>query len=629
MKGVTSMNRPCKSLASVFLALALAFGACLPVGANPLTRPTILGTNNMVACGHWLAAWAGNDVLANGGNAFDAGVAMVLAQAVLEFDLFGFAGEAQTLVYSAEDRRVYEIDGGMASPKSVDLEWFRKNGLVAIPGDGLLPAGVPAMLDAMVTVLDRWGTISFNDAGKYAYQFAEEGFPMYNSFRNRIRTMEKRFKTEWPTSAEVFLPGDRVPAFGEIFRQPALARTIRRLMDAEMRAIKAGANRHEALRAVRDLFYKGEIAEEIVKFQAENEFLDDTGKKHRGNLTMDDFRSYQAKIREPWTVNYRGYDVYKCGPNTQGPVFLQQLNLLENFNLKSLQPGGADFWHLVTETAKLAHADRDKYYGDPDFVYVPKAGLLAKEYARERVKLISLEKARNEHTPGDPFRYDARTAAPKPTAVAKADLPQANANLYQAAHANDTTGTRAVDRYGNMFTCTPSGGWFTSSPIIPNLGFVLGTRLQMFHLNDPDAANAYRPGARPCTSLTPTLVLKDEKPFAVFGTPGGDNQDQYTLQTFLFLIEYGMEVQTAIDQPKTTSYNFPSLFYPYTQRLGEIGVNDFMPKEITDELARRGHKIRPLKGFTDATSMIVIDQRTGILHGGASPARDKQYVIGW
>lgn len=622
------MKHPFRSLASLILTLALVLGAAFPALANPLTRPTILGTDHMVACGHWLAAYAGNEVLAKGGNAFDAGVAMVLAQSVLEFNLFGFAGEAQTLIYSAEDKKVYEIDGGMAAPKGVDIEWFKQNDIVAIPGDGLLAAGVPAMLDAMVTVLDRWGTITFQDAAKYAYKLAEEGFPMYNSFRDSIISMEKRFKAEWPTSAEVFLPDGKVPDFGQIFRQPALARTIKRLMDAEAAAIKAGKNRHESLMAVRDLFYKGEIAEEIVRFQAENEFLDDSGQKHRGNLTMDDFRAYSAKVREPWTVNYRGYDVYKSGPNTQGPVFLQQLNLLENFDLKSLKPGGADFWHIITETAKLAHADRDKYYGDPDFVYVPKTGLLSKEYAKERVKLISLEKARNEHTPGDPFAFDVKKgSAAAPSAVAKADLPAAPG--YQDLHANDTTGTRAVDKYGNMFTSTPSGGWFTSSPIIPELGFVLGTRLQMFHLDDPEAANAFRPGARPCTSLSPTLVMKDGKPFAVFGTPGGDNQDQYTLQSFLFLVEYGMEVQTAIDQPKTTTYNFPSLFYPYTQRLGQIGANDFMPKEVIDELTRRGHKVNMMKGFTDATSMIVIDPETGVLHGGASPARDKQYVIGW
>lgn len=601
--------------------------------ANPMTRPELLGTHHMVATGHWLATYAGNQILENGGNAFDAGVTEVLAQSVLETNLFGFAGEAQTLIYSARDNKVYEIDGGMALPKSVDVNWFKKNEIEAIPGDGLLAAGVPAMLDAMVTVLDKWGTISFNEAAIYAYKFAKEGFPMYNSFRDSIVRMEKRFRAEWPSSAAVYLPDGKVPDYGSVFRQPDLANTIKRLMDAETAALRAGKSRHEALMAVRDLFYKGDIAEEIVKFQAENEFLDNTGKKHHGNLTMDDFTAYSAKIREPWHTNYRGYEVYKSGPNTQGPVFLEQLNLLENFNLKAMKPGGADFWHVWIETAKLAHADRDKYYGDSDFVYVPKQGLLSKDYAKERVQLISMDKARNLHTPGDPYKYDTKQSAAiaTPVQVAKADLgytPE-SAAAYQAMHANDTTGTRAVDRAGNMFTVTPSGGWFTSSPIVPGLGFMLGSRAQMAHVDDPSAANAYHPGARPTTSLSPTLVMKDGKPFAVFGTPGGDDQDQYTLQSFLFFVEYGMETQSAIDEPKITTKNFPSLFYPYTQLLGTISVNDRVSKEVIDELTKRGHKVKTTKGFTDATSMIVIDPTTGVLRCGVSPARDKQYAIGW
>ncbi|HHY46227.1 MAG TPA: gamma-glutamyltransferase family protein [Firmicutes bacterium] len=601
--------------------------------ANPLTRPTILGTHHMVACGHWLAAYTGNRILEKGGNAFDAGAAMVLAQAVLEFDLFGLGGEVPILIYSARDKKVYSIDGNMAAPKGVDFQWFVDRGITAIPGDGLLPAGVPAVVDAVVTLLDKWGTMSFTEVAADAIHYAEDGFPMYNSFRNNIIRMEERFREEWPTSAAVFLPGGRVPDFGEIFVQKDLARTLKRLVEAEQKALAEGKSRSEALKAVRDRFYKGDIAEEIVKFQAENAFKDDTGEAHTGNLTLEDFASYSAKIREPWSVNYKGYEVYKCGPWTQGPVFLQQLNLLENFDLKSLGYNTADYWHIITETAKLAHADKDKYYGDPDFIYVPKEGLLSKEYAKERAKLIDMKKARNEHTPGDPFPFEGKKAMEEDiTRVAQ------NANNYseQAAlaymdvNAHDTTGTRAIDKDGNMFSATPSGGWFTSSPIIPGLGFVLGTRGQMFHLTDPDAAKAYRPGARPCTSLTPTLVLKDGKPFAVFGTPGGDTQDQYTLQTFLNVVEFGMEIQSAIDGPKAVTYNFPSLFYPYTQRLGAMSVSPGVPQDVVDELARRGHKISYLKEtFTDATTMIVIDPETGVLHGGASPARDKQYVIGW
>lgn len=619
----------------VLFAVALAMLA-LPVGvhANDMTRPTLLGTEHMVACGHWLAAYTGNRILDQGGNAFDAGAAMVLAQSVLEFNLFGFGGEAPILIYSAEEAKVYSIDGNMASPKSVDFQWFIDNDIAAIPGDGLLPAGVPAMVDAVITMLDRWGTMSFSQVAEDAYRYAHEGFPMYNSFLSSIRSMEKRFRTEWPSSAQVFLPDGSAPKFGEIFVQKDLADTIARLMQTEADALAAGSTRSEALKAVRDRFYKGDIAEAIVKFQAENAFMDDSGVAHTGNLTMDDFVSYTAKLRDPWMVDYKGYQVYKCGPWTQGPVFLQQLNLLEKFDLNALGYNSADYWHVIIETAKLAHADKDRFYGDPEFFYVPKEGLLSKDYADERVKLISMSQARNQHTPGDPTPWDGQRAESLSpgalgTVVAlRPDLADAYAE-YASLNMHDTTGTRAIDKHGNMFSATPSGGWFTSSPIIPGLGFVLGTRGQMFHLTDVDAPTAYRPGARPCTTLTPTLVLKDGRPFAVFGTPGGDTQDQYTLQTFLNTVEFGMEVQTAIDAPKGVSYNFPSLFYPYTQRLGAMAVNVGVPQEAVDELNKRGHKATYIKGaFSDATTMIMVHPDTGVLHGGASPARDKQYVIG-
>ncbi|MCR4424896.1 MAG: gamma-glutamyltransferase family protein [Firmicutes bacterium] len=619
--------------AMILVAVLGMFTVSAPITASDMTRPTILGTHHMVACGHWLATYTGNRILERGGNAFDAGAAMVLAQSVLENNLFGFGGEVPILIYSAKDRQVYSIDGNMASPKSVDFDWFIEQGIAAIPGDGLLPAGVPAVLDALILLLDKWGTMSFSEVCHDAWLYASEGFPMYNSVRNSIISMEKRFRTEWPSSAEVYLPGGRVPDFGEIFYQKDLARTFERLMEAEQAALVAGKTRSEALRAVRDRFYLGDIAEEIVKFQKENAFMDDTGTPHTGNLTMEDFTSYSAKLREPWMVNYRGYEVYKCGPWTQGPVFLQQLNLLENFDLKALKYNTAHYWHVIIETAKLAHADKDRYYGDPDFVYVPKEGLLSKEYARERVKLIDMGKALNEHIPGDPSPWDGKKGWIPPTTTIASDAnlqPVEVAADYMNLHVHDTTGTRAVDKDGNMFSATPSGGWFTSSPLIPGLGFMLGTRGQMFHLTDPKAPTAYYPGARPCTTLTPTLVLKDGKPFAVFGTPGGDTQDQYTLQTFINVAEFGMEVQSAIDGPKAVSYNFPSLFYPYTQRLGAMAVNRGVPQEVVDELNNRGHKCTYISGtFSDATTMIMKHPETGVLHGGASPARDKQYVIGW
>ncbi|MFA5027964.1 MAG: gamma-glutamyltransferase family protein, partial [Candidatus Methylomirabilota bacterium] len=536
---------------SMLLVLVSLFLLPIATSASDLTRPTILGREGMVACGHWLAANAGADILKKGGNAFDAGVATVLAQSVLEFDLFGFGGEVPTLLYVAKDKKVFSVDGNMAAPKGVDIDWFQKNNILMIPGDGLLPAGVPAAVDALVTILDKWGTRSFAEVATDAIRLADEGFPMYHSFRNRIISMEKKFRADYPSSVANFMPNGRIPAYGEIFTQKDLAGTMRKLVEAEQRAQAAGKTRSEALKAVRDRFYKGDIAEAIVKFQKENKFKDDTGQAHAGNLSLEDFQTYSAKLREPWSVNFMGYEVYKHGPWTQGPVFLQSLNILENFDLKAMKQNTADYLHVWLEAAKLAHADRHQYYGDPEFVEVPKQGLLSKEYAKERAKLIDMKKASAEFIPGDAWKYNDTPKPAKKVSYTARDWMEG------------TTGTRVLDKQGNLFSATPSGGWFWASPVIPGLGFVLGTRGQMFDVDTKDSPRAYQPGKRPTTTLSPTLVLKEGKPFAILGTPGGDDQDQVTQQSLLNLIVFGQEVQSAIDAPKVVTKHFPSLFFPH------------------------------------------------------------------
>ena len=601
----------------VALVFLIGFALHAPSYASDLTRPTIMGTNGMVSCGHWLATEIGVEMLKKGGNAFDAGVATVLAQSVLEFDLFGLGGEVPTLLYVAKDKKVYSVDGNTATTKSINFEWFEKNGIQMIPGDGLLPAGVPAAVDALVFMLDKWGTKSFADVSAGAIRLADKGFPMYHSFRNNIINTEKRFREEWPGSAAVFLPDGKVPNFGQIFVQKELANTLKKLVQAETRAKKAGKNRSDALKAVRDRFYTGDIAEAIVKFQKENAFKDATGEKHTGLLTMEDFKTYSAKLREPWMVTYGGVEVYKHGPWTQGPVFLQTLNILENFDLKALKHNSADYIHVWIEAAKLAHADRHQYYGDPDFVEVPKVGLLSKEYAKERAKLIDMAKASPDFVPGDAWKFNDKPATKK-------------VGFYPREWTEGTTGTRVVDRNGNLFSATPSGGWFTTSPVIPGLGFVLGTRGQMFDVDKKDSPRAFAPGKRPTTTLTPTLVLKDGKPFAILGTPGGDDQDQVTNQSFLNLVVFGMEVQSAIDAPKVVTKHYPSMFYPHEALPLLMNVNPGIPEDVLNDLRARGHKLNVLKGrFTDATTMIMYNPETGVMYGGASPARDKQYVIGW
>jgi gamma-glutamyltranspeptidase/glutathione hydrolase len=601
----------------LLIVVVLLAGMMSMATASETTRPTIMGTHGMVACGHWLAADAGAAILKKGGNAFDAGVATVLAQQVLENNLAGFGGEVPILIFPAKEGKVYSIDGNMAAP-GVPFEWFQKNDILMIPGDGLLAAGVPPVPDALITLLDRWGTMSFAEVAADAIRLADEGYPMYNSVLSSIKSMEKRFRDEWPSSADVYLPGGKLPKYGEIFVQKDLARTLRRLVEAETNARIAGKNRSEALKAVRDRFYKGDIAAEIVKFNKENAFLDATGKKNKGNLSLEDFAKYSAKIREPWTVNYKGYDVYKCGTWTQGPTYLQTLTILENFDLVGMKLNSADYIHVWIEANKLAHADRHQFYGDPDYVEIPQVGLLSKDYARLRAAQIDMKKASMDMRPGDPWKYNDKQPTKKVSAFSISN------------DVEGTTGTRVVDAQGNMFSATPSGGWFTSSPVIPGLGFMLGSRAQMFDVDDPNSPRAYAPGKRPTTTLSPTLVTKDGKGFCVLGTPGGDDQDQYTNQTLLNVILFGMEVQSAIDAPKVITKHFPSLFYPHTAAPGQMNVNDRIPEAIRTDLTARGHKITLMNGmFTDATTMLVYNPETKVISGGASPARDKQYVIGW
>lgn len=605
------------------------------------TRPTLMGTHGAVACGHYLAAEAGMKIMREGGNAIDAGVAQVLAQSVLEYGMFGFGGEVPTIIYSARDKKVYTISGNMVAPKKATIDWFEKNDVLLIPDDGFLPAGVSAVCDAMVTALDRFGTKKFSEVVEPAIRLANDGYPVFLFMKGRIKVAEKKFRELWPTSAALFLPEGKVPEIGQIFRNPDLARTFTRLANAEREALARGATRSEALKSVRDYFYKGPIAREIVKFQKEFKAPDSTGKAWNGLLEVEDFENYSAKIEEPVSVNYKGYDVYKCGPWTQGPVFLQHLNLLEGYDLKAMGHNSAQYIHTWIETAKLAHADKIRYYGDPDFVKVPIKGLLSKEYAAERRKLVDPYKANNDDRPGDPNPYDKSAMRPSKFSMALLNPPQYNAPLPSIG--SDyffTTGTRAIDAQGNMFSATPSGGWFPSSPNIPGLGFCLGTRAQMFYIKR-DHPKSIAPGKRPSTSLTPTLVLKDGQPFMALGTPGGDQQDQWTLQVFLNIVDFGMDLQEAVDAPKFDSRNFPSLFYPFRANPGVMTIEGRVSADVIKNLQERGHKtvLSPVPAWIpekvdptwtlDYSTVITIDMRTGLIKAGASPRWDTNYAIIW
>ncbi len=580
------------------------------------TRPVIRGRHLVVSCGHYLAALAGMRMHALGGNAIDAGVAMVFAQAVLESQSFGFGGEVPILVYSGRDRRAVAINGNVRAPAAATIEWFRARGITLIPGDGFLPAGVCAVPDALITALDRYGRLTLEQVMAPAIELASGGFPMYEGMLRSLVQHEARFRAEWPTSAALFLPGGALPRIGDTWRNPDLARTFERFVDAERGAASRG--RSAALRAARDTFYCGPIAGEIVAFQRDTTVRDANGTVSPGLLTVDDFAEFETRVESPATINYRGYDVCKCGPWSQGPVFLQQLAMLEGTDLRALGHNSAGYIHVLMETAKLAMADRERYYGDPEFVDVPLAGLLSKSYAAARRELIDPRVASTELRPGDPypFQEDGRRAAP--------------ASVRGRAWDGGTTGARAIDADGNMFSATPSGAWFRSSPIIPGLGFCLGTRGQMFWVDDPAHPAALRPRKRPRTTLSPSLVMRGDRPYMVFGTPGGDQQDQWTLQFFVNVVDFGMDLQDAIDAPSYHTAHMPSSFYPRKSRPGEIVVEGRVPGPVIEELRARGHAVEVVGDWSlNYTTAATFDGERGLVEAAASSRGERNYALGW
>lgn len=592
-------------------ALLISLGSAV-VAAQ--TRPLVMGRNGVVVSGHPLASEAGLQMLRNGGNAVDAGVATVIAQAVTEFDRFGFGGEVPILIHSARDGETVAVNGHGTAPAAATVEWFEQRGIEAIPGDCFLPAVVPAVLDSLIVALDEYGTMTLAEVIAPSIDLAEKGFPAYDSFLRRVRAERGRL-ADWPSSMALFYPGGRMHDVGELFLQKELAKTFRRLVDAET---AAEGDRSAGLQAARDLFYRGEIAEEIVAFQKSFECTDQAGHTSTGLLTTGDFAGYRARIEPPAKTGYRGVDVYKVGFWSQGPVLLQTLNLLEGFDLRSAGHNSPEYIHLISEAMKLAYADREWYYADPDYVGVPEEGLLSKAYAAERRKLIDPKTVSLELRPGDPYPFDPREAA--------AAIP---ATVDFRPWPAGTTGTRVADKDGNVFSATPSGGWFPTSPIIPGLGFVLGTRGQSFFV-DRTSANRVEPGKRPRTTLTPTLAVKDGKPWMAWGTPGGDAQDQVNLQVFLNVVEFGMDIQEAVEAPLIQILDFPPSFFPREVHPGVTRYETRIDPRVIEELSEQGHRMMPAGDWSigDATAL-AIDPRNGVLQGAAGPRRNKSYAVAW
>ena len=589
------------------LSLSLVLGV-IPTEAQ--LRPPIAGTHGMVSSGHSLASLAGYDILKAGGNAFDAGVAVHLALCILQPDYVGFVGVAPFMGYSVKEGKVVSYSGLGVAPKKATIEFFKSKGYETIPDTGILAQLIPATIDTDVAILQRYGTMSFGDVATAAIDLAENGFPAHR-FMIRNITAHKDIIKKFPTTAALFFQTGDIPKLNEMFYQKETAKSLKLLVKAEQEARAAGKSRHDSLQAARDMFYKGEIALAIAKFHEEQ----------GGLFTYEDLANYHGKWEEPLVARYKNYEFYTNSTWNQGPVIVQMLNILDNFDLKALGHNSAEYVHVVSQAINLAMADREKFYGDPDFVKVPK-GLWSKEYGRDRAKLINMNQAFPEMPPpGNPEQFGA--LGPAQPLVA-----QLQRHGDPVGH-GDTTYLSVVDNAGNVFSMTPSDVGI-DSPMVPGYGILLGTRLNQFRLH-PDHPAALAPGKRPRLTPNPALVMKDGKPFMPLGTPGGDQQPQAMVQVFLNISEFGMNVQEAIEAPRFGSYNFPDSFAPHPYYPGRLAIEARLEAKIGQALKAKGHEVTRWPDWTPLTGAvcsILVDWKTGVLTGGADPRREA-YAIGW
>jgi gamma-glutamyltranspeptidase/glutathione hydrolase len=563
------------------------------------TRPELRGTFGMVASTHWLASAAGMAVLERGGNAFDAAVAAGFTLQVVEPHLNGPGGDLPAILWPAGKEPVVLCAQGCA-PRAATIARYRDElGLELVPGTGPLAAVVPGAFGGWLAMLRDHGTMELADVLGYALHYAEHGYPVLPQIAGAISNVERLFRDEWTTSADVYLP---VAEPGTLHRNPQLAQTYRRVLDA--------ADPLEA-------WYRGFVAEAIVEFQAQA-WMDSSGERHAGLLTAGDLADWQATWETPLSVDYHGNVVYKAGPWSQAPVFLQQLRLLEGFDLAAMGHVSAEYVHTITECAKLAFADREAWYGDPDFADVPMQTLLSPEYADERRALVSTECA-PDLRPGSPDGRTPRLSGPV------ASVPVAPG--VGEPTRGDTVHLDVVDRWGNMVAATPSGGWLWGAPVIPSLGFPLGTRAQMFWLEE-GLPNSLEPGKRPRTTLSPTLVGRDGEPYLALGTPGGDQQDQWTLQVLLGHLHFGLDLQAAIDAPNHHTEAFPSSFYPRETIPRHVAVEERAGEETMRGLRERGHHVEVSGAWSLGRVSAVGRERDGRLKAGANPRGMQGYAAG-
>lgn len=565
----------------------------------------IQGFRGGIATEHYLSAQAGMDILKQGGNAFDAAAAATLVEGVVNPHMFTIGGECPMLLYIADEKRVVAVNGNTEAPEKATLKAYLDRGLRLIPPEGIVAAGVPAAFSALIEMLIRYGSLPFEVIAEPAFLLARDGFPAHEGLirmpRFSLSANREKFLDLWPGSAQLcLLPDGSVPPVGHRMKNSALANVLNTLTEEAKRS--EGKGREAGLRSALSAFYRGDIASEIVFFSA----------KEDGFLTRQDLARFRTYFEEPVCVRFRNTTVFKCGPWSQGPVFLQLLKLLEGFDLEGMKHNSPEYLHLWIEAAKLAYADREQYYADPRFVSVPVKELLSDAYNAERRRLIGLETASRLHRPGDPVR-------------GKALLSPEDVFCWEG-WGYGTVHVAAADQKGNMAALTPSGGWIAGNEVIPSLGFPLTSRLQTFFLQ-AGHPNVLAPRKRPRTTLSPSLAFLEDSSRIAFGTMGGDQQDQWTSQFFLNRVIFNMSIQEAIEAPKVTSHHVPGTFHPHDAFPNRVCVEGRIPSDVQDGLRRLGHEVVVEPDWSAGFICAVSRNEEGLVQAAADLRGRKAFVF--
>ena len=585
------------------------------------TRPTLRGTFGMVSSTHWLASQSAMRILELGGNAFDAATTAGFVLHVVEPHLNGPGGEVPAIIATADDPTPRVLSGQGVAPAGATIEHFRSLGLDLIPGSGPLAAAVPGAVDAWLLLLRDHGSLPLREILEPAIGYARNGHPVVGRVGDTVTTVAGLFTEHWPTSAALWLQGGRPPLANKLFRNPVYADTLERLLTT---AEGAGPDRSVQVERARTTWREGFVAEAIDRF-SRLPHRDSSGEAHAGLITGDDVAGYQASWDEPATLEWHGHTVAKTGPWGQGPALLQSLAVLAELgDPRELDLTSADAVHTITEVMKLSYADREAWYGDR--AEVPLKTLLSPAYSADRAALVG-PTASMELRPGSP---DGRT--PRLPSIATGNY-QLDATTGEPTVSSDgvtqgdTCHVDVIDQWGNVVSATPSGGWLQSSPTIPELGFCLGSRLQMFWLEE-GLASSLAPGLRPRTTLTPTLVLRDDRPVLACGSPGGDQQDQWQLLFLLRHLAGGQDLQEAIDAPAWHTTGFPSSFYPRTAEPGGLVMESRLGSAVRDDLVRRGHRVTEADAWSLGRLCAVSREPDGVLAAAANPRGMQGYASG-